>query len=268
MARPIRALWSDEIGHLVTPTLSTATADANYPITNIKDGDPANVFLTSTSSTIVNIDWDHGSAVDAKIVSLHHHNIPAGTLVKVYRGATQGATTMDGTITIATYANTGLPLPQWLDLTALPNYGNFRWTRLQVPSIAQKVGIGEALIWNAKRQDVRSIQFPYRRWEQQGKRTFETGYRHKRKLRLGFRFRWLEGTILRTNADFATFLSWVRDFGNDTKGFLYILDPAVDDAPLCEFGSDVFEQNFEAFNNSPVNVVIEELACGPAIPTS
>ncbi len=266
----LRALWSDEIGHLVTPTVSTATADANYPVSNVNDGDPANVFLTSSSSTVVDIDFDHGSAVDAKILSLHHHNIPAGTAVKVYRGATQGATTVDGTITIATYPNTGLPLPQFLDLTALAGYGAgaYRWTRVRVPSLAQKIGIGNIGIWNAKRQDVRNLLFPFKRPEAHTKRVFSTGYRHKRRARLGIRFRWLDGIIYATSSDYATVLTWFRTWSNDVKPFLFILDPAVDDAWLAEFGDDTIMPDYGANANTPIPVVIEELACGLAIPTS
>jgi hypothetical protein len=268
MANPIYAHYSDEIGHLVTAVLSSGTADANYPVTKVNNGDPADVFLTSSTATIVNIDFDSGSAVDAKLLTIHHHNLPAGTVVTITRGATQGAATMTGTITIATYPNTGLPLPQRLDLTALGSYGNYRWTRVSVPSLAQKVGIGNIGIWNQQRQDIRNLLFPFRRPEQSGKRVFPTGYRHKRRLRLGFRFRWLDGAIHTTASDYATFLTWFRTWSNDIKPFLFILDPAVDDAWLAEFGEDTIVPEANENNNTPIPVVIEELACGPAIPTS
>jgi hypothetical protein len=137
-----------------------------------------------------------------------------------------------------------------------------------VPSLAQKIGIGEALIWNAKRQDIRNLVFPFNRPEQHGKRVFETGFRHKRRVRLGFRFRWLDGSIHTTASDYATFVAWFRAWSDDTKPFLFILDPSVDDAMLAEFDADTFVPELNANSNTTIPVVIQELSCGYRIPTA
>lgn len=268
MARSIYALWTDEIGHSATVTVSTATADANYPITNVQNNDPANVFLTSSSSTVVDIDFDNASAVDCKLISLHHHNIPAGTVCPVWRGATQGATTLASSITIATYPNTGLPLPQFVDLTGLGAYGNYRWTRVRVPSLAQKVGIGTIGLWNAKRQDVRNLMFPFDEPESHPHRVFPTGYGHKRRSPLGIRLRSKDGRIATTSEDYAQFMAWFRYWANTANPFLWILDPAVDDAWLADFTEDTIVPSLMSTNIRTVPVGIEERACGFAIPTS
>src|SRR3990167_8747059 len=121
MACPIYARYSDEIGHLATVTLPTGTADANNPLANVQTFDPMVVFLTSSSGTAVDILWDHTSAIDAKLFSLHHYNIPAGTNVRIQRNATDSwaTPTMDGDVVIPTYPQVGLPLPVGVDLTAV-----------------------------------------------------------------------------------------------------------------------------------------------------
>lgn len=268
MARSLYTLPTDEVGAAATVTLNTATADANYPVTKVQTTNPADNFLTSSSATIVNIDWDHGSAVDVQIASLHHHNIPAGTVCNWYRGATQGATTLTAPFTIGTYPNPGLPLPVGIDLTSASGYSGagFRWTRLNIPSLAQKVGVGSALLWNIKRQDLHNVTVPFQPTERQTSRTFPTAYEVKQSYRLGIRLRSMAATILTRALDYPIYLSLFRATQGDVQAFLYWLDVTTSDAWLARFGSDITNVSFTTYSN-PVQIVIEEKGCGLALPT-
>lgn len=272
MAKPIHTYPGDEVGGAATVSLSTGTADANYPVSNIKDTNPALAFLTSSSGTDVDVLWDNGSATDVQVFSMHHHNIPAGTNVRIQRNAANswGAPSMDVAVTIAAYPNPGLPLPVAIDLTLQAGYSGagFRYTRLHVPSIAQKVGVGSALLWNAKRQTVRGLRFPMRPIEQQPTRKWKTHTGVANKYRHGFRLRAIEGTIRTTNTDFASWLAWWRAAQGDYLAFLYWQDVTGSDGWLSAFGSDTTDLEYAAYNVSPATVQIEELSNGVALPTS
>ena len=274
MAKPIYTYPSDEIGSAATITLTTGTADSNYPVTNVGTPSPAFPFLSTipapSSASAVDILWDHGSAVDAKIFSLHHHNIPAGTDVRFQRNAANVwvAPSMDVAVTISTFPNTGLPDPFAVDLTAQAGYGSYRYSRLHVPSLSQLVGVGSALIWSAKRQDLRALRFPIRPQEQHTTRKFRTSHGVFNRYRLGVRLRQVEGVIRNTNADFSTWLAWFRAARGDFGSFLYWLDLTTSIGWIANFGEDTSDVEYSAYNVSPAHVVIEEMSSGPALPTS
>lgn len=276
MAKPIYTYPSDELGISATITLTTGTADSNYPVTNVATPSPAFSFLSTipapSSASGVDILWDHGTATDAKLFSLHHHNIPAGTDVRFQRNATNawGGPTMDVPVSISPYPNTGLPDPFAVDLTVQTGYsaGGFRYSRLHVPSLSQLVGVGSALIWSAKRQDLRALRFPIRPEEQHPTRKFRTSHGVYNKYRLGVRLRQAEGVIRNTNADFATWLSWFRATQGDYGSFLYWLDLSTTIGWIASFGDDTTDMEYSAYNVSPAHVVIEELSSGPALPTA
>jgi hypothetical protein len=268
----IYANQSDEVGAAATVTLATGTADTLHPVTKVQTYNPADAFLTSSSGTAVDILWDHGSAVDVKLFSLTHHNIPAGTNVRIQRNATNswGAPTVDGAVTIATFPNAGLPLPVGIDVTSLTGYNGgtgFRYTRLHIPSLAQKVGVGSALLWGAKRTDIKNIRFPLKPVEDQRSRTFETAYGSENDYRLGIRLRGVDGTIRTTNTDFPNYLALFRAAQGRHNVFLFWLDATNSDAWLSKFGSSSTDVEYAAYNNIPCHVVIKEVACGVALPT-
>lgn len=265
----IYARPTDEVGHLTTPVLTTGTADANYPVTNVKSFDPARPFLTSSSGTGVDIDFDSGTPVDVKIATIHHHNLPVGTVCHWYRGAAQGATTLDAPFTIGAYPNTGLPLPIGVDLTAASGYNGstgFRWARLHIPSLAQKIGIGSALLWSAKRQDIRNVLYPVSDGESQPKRVFPTAFGNKKTYYMRVRLRSQPAVFRFQNAtEYASFLALWRACG-ESNAFLWWRDPTGSDAQLCGFPEDDLSHAINPRHD--VTTAIEELGCGLALPTA
>lgn len=268
MADAIYAKESDEIGHLATVTVSTATADANYPVANVQTFDPSQPFLTSSSGTAVNIDWDNASPIDAQLFSLHHHNIPAGTVITVTRGASQGAATETISHTVLAHPNTGLPLPIGLDLTTATGYSaaGYRWTRLHIPSLAQKVGIGSALLWSTKRADITNVKYPVSDGESHPKRVFRTATGTKKTYYLRVRNRTQPAVFqFSTEAEWTAFQALWRSCQDGNNAFLWWRDTTISDVWLAGFPSD--DLDHALIPRHAVTTAIEELGCGRALPT-
>jgi hypothetical protein len=264
---------TDELGHLVTPTLATGTADANYPVTNVTNFNPDQVFLTTTSGA-VDIVWDSLSAVDVQLFSLHHYNIPAGHAgVRFQRSndPTFAAITIDGALTIPAYPNPGLPLPIGLDVTTVSGYNGatgLRYSRLHIPTPTQKTGIGSALLWSTKRVDIRNVLYPVLDVETHPQRVFPTAYGHRRAYRLGVRLR-RHPVNFRFNAD-AQWTAFRALFGSCQDGnnaFLWWRDTTGTDAMLAGFDEQDLQRSLPYNRVNDVTMTIFERGNGLAIPT-
>jgi len=263
------ARGTDEIGHSATLTLSGATANVRYPATNVQLLKPSTVFLTSTTGTVVDLVFDHGSAVDLQLFSLHHHNLPAGTNVRIQRHATNswGAPTMDGAVVIGTYPQVGLPSPVGVDLTAVTGYNGvtgFRYTRLHIPILAQLVGLGAVCLWAAKRVDLTNVRYPVSDEERQPESRWATAYGAQISYRFGIRLRAQPFTFRHRDAGWAAFLTLFRASGP----FLWWRDPTGSDAMLCRFDSDTMKFQLPVNTVHDVSDVMRELGAGLAIPTA
>lgn len=263
---------TDEIGHLATVTLATGSADPFYPVTNVQTFDPSQPFLTTSSGTAVDIDFDSGTAKDVPYVSIHQHNLPAGTVGHVYRGATQGATTLDQSFTVGTYPQTGLPLPIGVDLTGAGAYNGltgYRWTRIHIPTLAQKVGFGSVMLWTTVRQDIRNVRYPVQDVEQQPGRVFRTSYGPKRAMALNVRLRRQPVSFrFHTDTEYEAFLALFRACQGAVNAFLWARNPMDSDAWLAGFSEDSLARSLPYNGISDVTMTIEELACGKALPTA
>lgn len=263
------ALPTDEVGHLATVTLATGVADPNYPVTNVQTFDPSEPFLTSSSGTAVDIDFDHGTALDVQYVSIHHSNIPAGELLHIYRGATQGATTFDLGFTTPSAPQIGLPLPIGQSLIDASGYNpsGYRWTRLHIPSMAQLVGIGSVMLWGTVRQDLTNVRYPVADVERQPATPFRTSYGVKRTKSLNIRLRSTPASFrFLTDAEYASFLSLFRTCQGPVNAFLWVRNPTDPDAWLASFSEDSLSRSLPRNSVSDVTLTIEELACGKALP--
>lgn len=87
MAVPCVLLPSDNLADGVTPTLSTGSADASYPVTNVTDGDVTTPFKASAGGD-VRIVFSLGSAQRVDGVFVPMSNIPAGLSGLKWQGHT------------------------------------------------------------------------------------------------------------------------------------------------------------------------------------
>lgn len=264
------ALTTDEVGGAATITLPTGTADANYPVTNVGNKNPADIFLTSSTGTDVDILWDHGGATDVQLFSLHHHNIPAGTDVRIQRNAADswGAPSMDVAVVIGTFPITGIPPAVAIDMTAQAGYGSYRYTRLHIPSLAQKIGVGSAMLWGTKRTGLAAL-FPARVTERIPTRKWGTAMGVYSRYNLGVRIRELRGRV--ANASAAEISAWLalwRAARGDANQFFYWLDPTGADGWLASFAEDAHDLEYQLTTLAFAEFSIEEVPYGLAIPTS
>jgi hypothetical protein len=275
MQFPIHARPSDEVGQLATVTLATGSEDPDNPLSNLTTMDPAAIFLTSSSGTAVDVVWDSLIATDVKVFSLHHHNIPAGTNVRIQRNATNtwGAPTIDAAVPITTYPQTGLPFPVGVDLTEAAGYtvSGFRYTRLHIPSLAQLVGLGSALLWGEKRTDWDPHLPPSRHAEQQPATMFKTALGRRRGYWKGVRLRTWPIAMRQEDPGWQAFITLFREC-SCVEPFLWWPDPTHDsDARLVGLASDAIleERPIEdpSLTIHDFDAVLEELGCGVAIPT-
>jgi hypothetical protein len=118
-------------------TLGGGSWAAAYALAKLQDRALSMVARSSSAATADTIiDWDHGSAVSARVLWVHGHNLSSSATFVVERGTTQGATDV--------YA--GAELPVWaftpLDGIYAGNHFGFglvmnsansaRWTRLRI----------------------------------------------------------------------------------------------------------------------------------------
>ena len=159
---PIYTRYSDNILRGATASVASGTpVAAPYTVAASIDDNPAS--LVKFTSVSCAIDYDCATAKNGAVAALIHHNLAAGTSCVLTRGATQGASTFTATFTIPAWiGGTGAqrwPVNPWLDLSILPNYGSYRWSRLTITSNDQNVQFGELVIGSALRRMDPDLQF-------------------------------------------------------------------------------------------------------------
>jgi hypothetical protein len=276
MQFPIHARPSDEIGSLAVAVLASGTEDPQYPIANLSSFAPDEIFLTLSENVDVDIVFDHAAPTDVQVVSLHHHNIPAGTDVRVQRNATNvwATPTIDEPLGIEPYPQAGLPFPVGLDLTQANGYdaGGFRYTRLHIPSLPQLVGLGSLLLWNVKRTAWDPVLPPSIWDEQQAATTFRTTLGRLRGYRKGVRLRSSSFNARQEDAGWAEFIALFRECSS-VLPFLWWPDPThSSDARLVAFDKDTLREtrpvDGDDLTISEVSGQFIEQANGVAIPTT
>lgn len=154
MADVLYSLPADQVADGATITVQTGTADSEYPVANLVDGNIANpAKLAETSGAWL---FDFGSAQRVDWVALGPHNFDAGATVKIQGHATDswGAPTVDTTITIPADDADGRAVCAWTDLTGVAGYSTsgFQYWRLAVTSTnSAALALGEVWLCALKR---------------------------------------------------------------------------------------------------------------------
>jgi hypothetical protein len=265
--------WSDEKGHSASALTASVAANTNYPVTNIQTAHPDEIYLSGANiSSGVRFVWDHGSAVDIQMMSIHMHNAPAGTVLQIDRNSSNswpGA--MPTTHTVQTYPNPGLPATIALDLTAVTGYSSLRYSSLFVPALSQLFGIGTVGWWSTKREDITNVLYPAKSIETHPKRVFSTAYaQNRREYRLGVRHA-RQPVVFRfgTAAQWAAFHSLFRSCQDGTNAFFWWRDTTdVGDSMLARISEEDLERDLANRRVSEVSLTMEQIAMGVAIPTA
>lgn len=265
----IYALPTDNVAPAATVTLPTGTENARYPLTNLTNGNPASLFLTTTT-TGLDILFDHGGATRVDLATIHGLNFPAGTVIHLQRNAANswGAPTQDATAMVPTRPLDGLPFPIGIDLTTVTGYttSGFRYTRLHVASLGQIAGLGEVALWSRTRTDITNVAYPVTDLEAHPRRTFAT-LGSTREYQTGIRRRAQPCTFRLREDGWTAFLALLRACGATNK-FLWCRDATGADPWYARFTEDTFTKQLPVNTVHDVTLTIEELGLGVAIPTA
>lgn len=103
MVTPIRIQYDNKADG-VTPVLSTATENANFPLANLQHQFKTKTFRTDVDQASPldgEVTWDMGSAIQINAIAIINHNLDSGGTYKLQGNATDswGSPTVDETIT-------------------------------------------------------------------------------------------------------------------------------------------------------------------------
>lgn len=152
--------------HTVTWTVATGTPLTDYGVANLTDLDPSNPL--SISETTIVLTGDQGSALLTDVVTLHHHNFPAGTTLRLQMNSSNswGAPPVDMTVDVGTWTDDGFAPHILFDLkTAYPVAGDrtYRYLRFTNDDVATSpISIGEMVV-GALSTLTRGMQLPLTR---------------------------------------------------------------------------------------------------------
>jgi len=159
-------------------------------------------------------------------------------------------------------------------LTAAAGYdvGGFQYTRLHIPSLAQLVGLGSALLWNAKRTAWDPVLPPAVYGEQQAATTFRTSLGRLRGYFKGVRLRDYPFKTRQEDVGWAEFIALFRECSS-VLPFLWWRDPTHSaDAWLAAFDADSIREERPVeggdYNVSEVTGQFNEMGNGVALPTT
>ena len=266
--RPLYALPDDNIAPSAALTLPNGTADPFNPLANIASREPAIPFMTSSSGTAVDVIFEHDAPTDVQAVSVHNHNIPDGTDVRLQRNAANswGAPSMDVALDLGAAEPDGLPLPYWKDLRGEVGYGSYLYTRLHVPSLAQIVAIGEVALWKTLRNDIVNLIAQDSEGEFHLDAGWQTGYGNRVIGTMGTRLRLQLVSFAVDEYDRAAILTLLRSCGGMFRPFLWVRDSNTTDGWYARISQDLKQDFVEG--HYAISTTIEEMSIGIELPTS
>ncbi len=263
MAKLLYTHPADNILANATLTLPTGVAATGYPLTNIRDGDPANPFkCTGTSIRIV---MDFGAPVSLGLVSLVHHNFDQALNVR-WQGHTAdawGAPDIDLAVTIPATDEDGFIDNPYLDCTgqAAKRY----WSVANLAANSVNVILGELYVSALTRTPVYNYHWGAKERERRRGEQHLTAYDVRFRYDRGVRRRELIGETMQTDAGFAQLRAWVRACRGSTRSMLLVPDPAINSAWLAhwtEESAEAFERTQTFINHNPIPLGWLELSRG------
>jgi hypothetical protein len=223
--------WSRSIS--ISASVSTGTADSDYPASNLVDGTlwtPAKVTVAAGEASFV---FDLGSAREVTVVSLGHlSECAALTSCKVQGNATDAWTSpsIDQTLTLPTTSEDGQRVCPWLDLSAV-SPRSYRYWRLKFAGTnGTVIGLGEVWLSATKRTLARTYRAGFETVDDFTPIVHETEYgiRHVYERRVRRR-RW-EGALALSSSELASVRAWFRAARREVLSGLWVPDASVNDA--------------------------------------
>jgi len=253
---------SDNIIGNATLSLPTGTADAAYPLANIRDGDPALPFkATGTSIRIV---FDFGSAVSLGLVALIHQNFTGSPNLRWQGHTADSWGTPDIDLAIATPSTDedGYINNPFVDVTgqAAKRY----WSLVNNSANGANVIIGEIWIGSTSRTPAHNHNWGFSDTEHRRIDVQRTAADVEFRYDRGSRRRRLSSEIHTSDAGFSTLRSWCRACRGRARNTLLIPDPDVNSALFVrwENGEADFDRRGEFLDHNVLPVSWIEISPG------
>jgi hypothetical protein len=256
----------DNVAADATVSLGSGTEDADYPLENLVNLNPAlpGQFTTNTGRVV----FDFGSAQRLDIAAIIHHNLTAGlTGVRIEGNATNvwTAPTFAAAFTIPAYHGDGMPVNPVLDLTAEVGYSasGFRyWSIVVETANAAPVKMGEIVLVETKR-DIEDIRWGIPQKEEWPSITHVTDFGVKTIYAFGTKLRSFRATGRVSDAEVEELRELFRRAYGTARPFLVALTEADDnDAMFVRTPKPEFESEWTAPNHHEVSLEFEELSRG------
>jgi len=256
---------SDNIIANATITVAAGTVDPLYPIANLSNGNPALPLKFTTKQFRLVFDW--GTPTLVPLPALVHHNLTVASRWEGNATDSWGAPTMSHALPIGTIDQDGYRPNLHLDLTALSNYGAFRYTSLVLDSDnAANVVLGELWTGAVIRDVTHNYSDGFKRADQfPGRQSFVTDggvtWIH---ASIG-RLRGLTVDFETSDAGLAVLRAWNLACGGMNRPTLLVPDIADGtDAWLARWTTD-WAYTGQFTNDDVLSAGWLELARGPAI---
>lgn len=130
-------------------TLTPSSETTGYEAENLRDGNPAKPWTTTSTNPSLFIDFSSAQAVN--FLALIHHNLATSAVVRIKGSSTTsfGSATVDRLVTVPAWEADGYPVSPWIDLSTEAN-NSLRYWQLAVSTSGPNdvaVSIGE--LWMA-----------------------------------------------------------------------------------------------------------------------
>lgn len=264
----IYTLPAENVADDATIVLALGTADAENPLGNLTDGDPAVAFIT-TDSAGIEVTFDYGSPQRIDLACMPMHGIPAGTGVKVQGNATDlwSSPTVDGSLVIDPFRGSGFPGVAFLDITGVSGYttSGLRWWRLLVPSHGGITKVGDFQLWSLKRTLATHVSYGFGRDTRRHVAAHTRVDEGKHLYDYQTEFRNLTGEVAAESADHVL-LAALKDAAlGSFNPFLIqgaLSDDAGTEALYVRFSAPGFERRIPTFGRADVPFAVDEISRG------
>ncbi len=215
-----------------TLSVSSGTADAEFPVANLGNLNPANPakFTTTTGRWVI----DLGSALEIDLVWIGPNNLDSGLAgVKIEANATDswGGPSLSQTITIPTFDTDRFSINPFLDLTGVSPRSFRFWSLVFTSANSFPLAVGEWVLSTTIRQFSKNIDMGLVIDEDHPMIEHRTDLGVTAVFRYGTKWRTLRGGFLSgVEADLDAMRSLQRDAGGRGKAFLVIPDQAINEA--------------------------------------
>lgn len=270
MGDPAYALPSDQILLSASSVTLNGTAEADYPVTNLYDVDPANPFMLTTAATF-SVDVNIGFPEDLGFAAFFNHNMDPSTASRIHKFNDAGFSLPGPSVTITWPADRedGTSVAPYVDLTAITAAQYVKWNVSAINSLPP--AMGEWWLSRALRtlSPVSSFRWGLKEFERRVTKAAQSDLGNSLVYDYGVTVRWLVGSLRTSASGLAQLRTLWRSCKGNVLPFVWIPDRDVNDARLVRFAAELQvtyvapgTDNDYAPDTFDVEITLEEVSYG------